>query len=176
MDASNSLPRLCAGLSAWSMCRTAPSFASQGVQCSSFWVLIRPLEGCTLCGMRRSPLLRPGACLQVELESVRPDSGDEELRLRVSSLPLRLRIDQDVVTFLQTFFAADGPAAEIAAPATREQSPPDGEPAAQENSGEPRGALCGSCNIPSTAVGAQGRCRRGTRCTVPAICSPVRLP
>ena len=139
----------------------------------SFWKLGVHLEGCTPCGMCQSSLLTASvACLQMELESVRPDSG-EELRLRVSSLPLRLRIDQDVVTFLQTFFAADGPAAEEAAPATREQPPPDGEPAAKEPSGEPTGALCGSCDLPSTAVETQGlRCRDAHR-TVPATSSPV---
>lgn len=45
--------------------------------------------------------------MQVELESVCPDSGNEELRLKVSVLPLRLRLDQDVVTFLQAFFSME---------------------------------------------------------------------
>ena len=45
--------------------------------------------------------------MQVQVESVRPDSGNEELRLKVSALPLRLRIDQDIITFLQSFLAED---------------------------------------------------------------------
>lgn len=45
--------------------------------------------------------------LQMELESVKPDSGNEELRLKVSALPLRVRIDQDVVAFMQAFFAQE---------------------------------------------------------------------
>lgn len=45
--------------------------------------------------------------LQAELESVRPDSGNDELRLKVSALPLRLRIDQDIVTFLQAFLSEE---------------------------------------------------------------------
>lgn len=43
----------------------------------------------------------------MELESVRPGEegvGGEELRFRASALPLRLRIDQDVLLFMQTFF------------------------------------------------------------------------
>ena len=105
---------------------------------------------------------------------MRPDSGAEELRLRVSSLPLRLRIDQDVVTFLQAFFAADGPAAEEAAPATREQPPPEGEPAAKETSGELNATLCGSCNPPSTPVETQGRRCRDAHRTIPGISGPVK--
>ncbi|BDA50280.1 probable autophagy-related protein 2 at C-terminar half [Coccomyxa sp. Obi] len=52
------------------------------------------------------------ACLfQVELEAVRPggDSGGEELRLGAAVLPLRLRVDQAVVEFLQVFFAPPNP-------------------------------------------------------------------
>ena len=42
--------------------------------------------------------------MQVELEAVRPgecDGTDEELRLSIAILPLRLRIDQAVVDFCQ---------------------------------------------------------------------------
>ncbi len=48
---------------------------------------------------------------QVELEAVRPggDSGGEELRLGAAVLPLRLRVDQAVVEFLQGFFAPPNP-------------------------------------------------------------------
>lgn len=38
---------------------------------------------------------------------MRPDSGDEELRLKVSALPLRLRVDQDVIAFLQVFLSEE---------------------------------------------------------------------
>lgn len=47
--------------------------------------------------------------VQVELEAVRPDGAgqaEEEYRLSVALLPLRLRIDQNIVVFLQDFFAA----------------------------------------------------------------------
>lgn len=47
--------------------------------------------------------------VEVELEAVRPDGAgqeDEEYRLSAALLPLRLRIDQNMVTFLQDFFAA----------------------------------------------------------------------
>lgn len=47
--------------------------------------------------------------MQVELEAVRPDGAgqaEEEYRLSVALLPLRLRIDQNIVMFLQDFFAA----------------------------------------------------------------------
>lgn len=47
--------------------------------------------------------------VQVELEAVRPDGAgqaEEEYRLSVALLPLRLRIDQNIVVFLQEFFAA----------------------------------------------------------------------
>ena len=47
--------------------------------------------------------------VQVELEAVRPDGGsqaEEEYRLSVALLPLRLRIDQNMVAFLQAFFTA----------------------------------------------------------------------
>lgn len=40
---------------------------------------------------------------------MRPDGAgqeDEEYRLSAALLPLRLRIDQNIVTFLQDFFAA----------------------------------------------------------------------
>ncbi len=43
-------------------------------------------------------------CVQVELEAVRPGEGEgseEELRLSIALLPLRLRIDQAVVDFCQ---------------------------------------------------------------------------
>ena len=46
-------------------------------------------------------------CVQVELEAVRPgecDGADEELRLSIAILPLRLRIDQAVVDFCQARF------------------------------------------------------------------------
>lgn len=48
---------------------------------------------------------------QVELEAVRPGGGEgaEELRLGAAVLPLRLRIDQAVVEFLQVFFAPPNP-------------------------------------------------------------------
>lgn len=56
--------------------------------------------------------------MQMELEAVRPDSGGgEELRLLVSSQPMRLRIDQDVIIFLQSFFtleANDSPSESVA--------------------------------------------------------------
>lgn len=47
--------------------------------------------------------------LQVELEAVRPDGAEqaeEEYRLSVALLPLRLRIDQNIVAFLQDFFSS----------------------------------------------------------------------
>ena len=50
--------------------------------------------------------------LQIELEAVRPDGAgqaEEEYRLAVALLPLRLRIDQNMVVFLQAFFAASEP-------------------------------------------------------------------
>ena len=46
---------------------------------------------------------------QVELEAVRPgecNGADEELRLSIAVLPLRLRIDQAVVDFCQACFGA----------------------------------------------------------------------
>ena len=70
--------------------------------------------------------------LQVELESVRPDSGNEELRLKVSALPLRLRIDQDIVTFLQAFLADDSDSL------TAEAEPLEAEVAPAPPSGEPQ--------------------------------------
>ena len=50
-------------------------------------------------------------CAQVELEAVRPggEEGGEELRLGAAVLPLRLRVDQAVVEFLQAFFAPPNP-------------------------------------------------------------------
>ena len=47
--------------------------------------------------------LRACVLVQVELAAVRPDGGggEEELRLGAAVLPLRLRIDQAVVEFLQ---------------------------------------------------------------------------
>jgi len=51
--------------------------------------------------------------LQVELEAVKPDgpgsTKEEEFRLSVALLPLRLRIDQNMVTFLQGFFTSPNP-------------------------------------------------------------------
>jgi len=51
--------------------------------------------------------------LQVELEAVKPDgpgsTKEEEFRLSVALLPLRLRIDQNMVTFLQGFFTSSNP-------------------------------------------------------------------
>ena len=51
--------------------------------------------------------------MQVGWEAVRPDgpgsSKEEEYRLSVALLPLRLRIDQNMVTFLQGFFTPSGP-------------------------------------------------------------------
>ena len=51
--------------------------------------------------------------MQVELEAVKPDgpgsSKEEEFRLSVALLPLRLRIDQNIVTFLQGFFTSSNP-------------------------------------------------------------------
>ena len=48
--------------------------------------------------------------MQVELEAVRPDGAgkaeEEEYRLSVALLPLRLRVDQNMVTFLQAFFTS----------------------------------------------------------------------
>lgn len=47
--------------------------------------------------------------MEVELEAVRPDGASQEeaeYRLSAALLPLRLRIDQNIVTFLQDFFAA----------------------------------------------------------------------
>lgn len=54
-------------------------------------------------------LTRVVTSVQVELEAVRPDGAgqaEEEYRLSVALLPLRLRIDQNIVVFLQGFFAA----------------------------------------------------------------------
>ena len=47
----------------------------------------------------------------MELEAVRPggEEGGEELRLGAAVLPLRLRVDQAVVEFLQGFFAPPNP-------------------------------------------------------------------
>ena len=45
--------------------------------------------------------------MQAELESIRPDDGHEELRVKLSALPLRLRLDQNIVTFLQNFFTEE---------------------------------------------------------------------
>ena len=65
----------------------------------------------------------------MELEAVKPDSGNEELRLKVSALPLRVRIDQDIVTFLQGFFLeetdliASEPFTEIQAELTAQAAP-----------------------------------------------------
>ena len=51
--------------------------------------------------------------MQVGWEAVRPDgpgsSKEEEYRLSVALLPLRLRIDQNMVTFLQGFFTPSDP-------------------------------------------------------------------
>ncbi len=51
--------------------------------------------------------------LQVELEALKPDgpgsTKEEEFRLSVALLPLRLRIDQNMVTFLQGFFTSANP-------------------------------------------------------------------
>ncbi len=54
---------------------------------------------------------------QVEVEKVKPshsqDSGDmsgaEEFRMQVALLPLRLRLDKHVITFLQAFIAPQDP-------------------------------------------------------------------
>ena len=43
----------------------------------------------------------------MELESLQADDGAEEVRAKLSALPVRLRIDQNVVSFLQGFFAED---------------------------------------------------------------------
>ena len=54
-------------------------------------------------------LTRVVTSVQVELEAVRPDGAgqaEEEYRLSVALLPLRLRIDQNIVVFLQGFFPA----------------------------------------------------------------------
>ena len=76
--------------------------------------------------------------LQVELEAVRPDGAgkaEEEYRLSVALLPLRLRIDQNMVGFLQAFFAASEASQgrqeeesnpELAATATPAVPSPDG--------------------------------------------------
>lgn len=49
--------------------------------------------------------------MQVELEAVSPSGQDsgEELRLGAALLPLRMRIDQAIVDFLQVFFAPPNP-------------------------------------------------------------------
>ena len=76
--------------------------------------------------------------VQVELEAVRPDSAgpaEEEYRLSVALLPLRLRIDQNIVVFLQEFFAAseadrgteERSNAEEVAAATMPNQQPEGE-------------------------------------------------
>ena len=49
--------------------------------------------------------------LQVELTAVKPDVAckaqqEEEYRLSASLLPLRLRLHQSMISFLQSFFAA----------------------------------------------------------------------
>ncbi len=47
------------------------------------------------------------------MEAVKPDgpgsTKEEEFRLSVALLPLRLRIDQNMVTFLQGFFTSSNP-------------------------------------------------------------------
>ena len=53
--------------------------------------------------------------LQLELEAVRPDVAgngqqEEEFRLSMKLLPLRLRLHQSMITFLQGFFASPVPA------------------------------------------------------------------
>ncbi|KAK9805512.1 hypothetical protein WJX72_002557 [[Myrmecia] bisecta] len=57
----------------------------------------------------RTPRDASACMFQAELEAVRPSagagSGAEEYRLHVSLLPLRVRLDQNVVTFLQAFFS-----------------------------------------------------------------------
>lgn len=63
-------------------------------------MVLSPEQSLHRCGLR-----------QVELEAVRPggDGGGEELRLGAAVLPLRLRVDQAVVEFLQGFFAPPNP-------------------------------------------------------------------
>ncbi|KAL0044023.1 hypothetical protein WJX82_003156 [Trebouxia sp. C0006] len=63
--------------------------------------------------MARTPRDPAAVMLQVELEAVKPDgpgsTKEEEFRLSVALLPLRLRIDQNMVTFLQGFFTSPNP-------------------------------------------------------------------
>ncbi|KAL3156294.1 hypothetical protein ABBQ32_012565 [Trebouxia sp. C0010 RCD-2024] len=59
--------------------------------------------------MARTPRDPDAVMFQVELEAVRPDGAgqaEEEYRLSAALLPLRLRIDQNIVAFLQDFFSA----------------------------------------------------------------------
>ncbi|KAA6418149.1 MAG: Autophagy-related 2 [Trebouxia sp. A1-2] len=60
--------------------------------------------------MARTPRDPAAVMLQVELEAVKPDgpgsTKEQEFRLSVALLPLRLRIDQNMVTFLQGFFTS----------------------------------------------------------------------
>ena len=67
---------------------------------------------------------------------MRPVEGgtDEELRLRVSCLPVRLRVDQDVVTFLQAFFAPPSEA-ETAPVNVADPGSPSGESSAKDEAG-----------------------------------------
>ena len=77
--------------------------------------------------------------MQVELEAVRPDGAgqaEEEYRLSVVLLPLRLRIDQNIVTFLQEFFAASE-----ADRGTEESSNAEGVAAVTMINQQPEGAV-----------------------------------
>ena len=71
-------------------------------------------RGCA-CGMQAT--LSHLVAGQVEVEKVKPshsqDSGDmsgaEEFRMQVALLPMRLRLDKHVITFLQAFIAPQDP-------------------------------------------------------------------
>ncbi|ODO11399.1 hypothetical protein I350_00178 [Cryptococcus amylolentus CBS 6273] len=64
--------------------------------------------------------------LRLELVGVRLQEGEEELRLRLKILPLRLHVDQDALDFLKRFFS-------FKAPSLASQQPPNPSPASPTN-------------------------------------------
>ena len=79
-------------------------------------------------------------CLQMVLEAVRPSShaalGAQEYTLAVALLPLRVRLDQHCVTFLQQLLAGEETPAEPSRSGSRQDLQKEGSVGGLEQQGE----------------------------------------